>query len=78
MVTDSSFCNILLLDGSSGDGWVTPSTTLLEGTCRERLLDQGIITATDISVEDLKNYTKFMLINAFMDFDETRAQYLSL
>lgn len=77
MVTDTSFCNILLLDGDNGN-WHTPSTPLLDGTCRARLLNQGIITATEIYSTDLKNYTKFMLINAFMDFDENRAEPLSL
>lgn len=81
MVTDTSFCNIVLLDGNidinpSGN-WVTPSTPLLEGTCRARLLKQGIITATEIRLEDLSRYNKFMLINAFMDFDLSRAQPLS-
>lgn len=82
LVTDTSFCNILLLDGNglsnSGDSWVTPSAPLLEGTCRARLLDQGLITATEIPLADLKKYTKFMLINAFMDFDPRRTQPLSL
>lgn len=78
MVTDTSFCNIVLLGGDGGNNWVTPSTPLLEGTCRARLLDQGLITATLIPFEDLRKYTKFILINAFMDFDQSRAQTLWL
>lgn len=78
MVTDTSFCNIVLLDDDGGSNWVTPATPLLEGICRARLLDQGIITATLIPLEELKKYTQFMLINAFMDFDQSRAQPLSV
>lgn len=68
-ITDTSFSNILLFNGLD---WHTPSTPLLEGTCRNRLLDESIIRCADIKLTDLKHYTKVMLINAMLDFDTSR------
>ncbi len=69
-ITDSSFCNILLFNGSQ---WITPKSCLLRGSCRERLLEEGIIEQRDVSIDNLKNYISFMLVNAMMDFDPRRA-----
>ncbi len=70
LITDSSFSNILLFDGS---GWITPKSYLLRGTCRERLLEQGIIREQTVRTDDLKSYASFMLVNAMLDFDLHRA-----
>ena len=65
-VTDTSIANIAFLK----DGvWYTPSTPLLEGTTRERLLDDGFLTAQDIRVEDLESFSQVALLNAMIDFD---------
>lgn len=67
-LTDTSFSNLIFLDGKN---WVTPKTYLLNGTCRQRLLNEGIITEKEI---DLSNYKKFLgvkLINAMLDIDDT-------
>lgn len=69
LITDTSYCNILFFDG---DHWVTPKLPLLHGTCRQRLLDKGLITAKEIRHHHLCNFSQFMLINALLDFDETR------
>lgn len=74
-ITDTSFCNILFYDGSR---WVTPSSPLLRGTCRARLINNGIILPIDITSQELKKFQKFMLINALLDFDESRAEELEL
>ncbi len=65
MITDSSFCNIVFFDGSE---WITPSTPLLRGTARERLLSSGTITERNIGVTDIINFKSFKLINSMRDF----------
>lgn len=69
LITDSSFANIALFDG---ERWVTPSEPLLAGTCRARLIDQGIIAPANITVESLGKYSKITLINAMIGFDPNR------
>ncbi|MCF8365180.1 MAG: aminotransferase class IV [Bacteroidales bacterium] len=71
LVTDTSYCNIILYKGKS---WITPETPLLKGTKRQQLLDEGKITAGKIKANNLKDFEKFMLINAMLDFDEARSQ----
>ena len=65
-ISDSSFANILFFDGEK---WVTPSTPLLYGTCRARLLFEKKISEKEIKPQDLKLFKSFMLINAMRDFD---------
>ncbi|KGN82230.1 hypothetical protein HW49_02150 [Porphyromonadaceae bacterium COT-184 OH4590] len=69
MVTDSSFCNIVFFDGKK---WLTPSTPLLQGTARARLLEQGHIKEIEIGVEDIKRFRSFRLINAMRHFYELK------
>lgn len=68
-VTDASYSNILFFDGKQ---IVTPSTPLLEGTCRARLLAKNSIVEQLISVDDLQSFESFQLVNALNDFDESR------
>lgn len=70
LITDTSFSNIIF---KKENDWVTPKTPLLKGTCRARLLEKGIIEPADIEISHLKQFSHFMLINAMLDFDETRA-----
>lgn len=70
-LTDTSFCNLLLGDGTH---WVTPDTPLLPGTCRARLLDEGLIQALSLRPDDLSRYPYFLLINALLDFNPDRKQ----
>ncbi|WP_321779132.1 aminotransferase class IV [Sulfurimonas sp.] len=66
LVCDTSIANIALFK----DGiWFTPSKPLLNGTTRQRLLDEGRLQETNIKVDDLKDYTKLALLNAMIDFD---------
>jgi len=69
LVTDASYSNILFFDGKQ---IVTPTTPLLEGTCRARLLAINRIVEKSISVDELQNFESFQLINALNDFDKTR------
>lgn len=68
-LTDSSIANILF---SKDSKWYTPALPLLEGTCRARLLDQGIVREDNITLQNFRNYSHFMLINAMNDFDADR------
>ncbi len=67
-LTDTSFSNIALFDGTH---WVTPSTYLLRGTQREKLLCQGIIHEVTIRVDDLSRFQKASLINTMLELGET-------
>ncbi|TDS10857.1 4-amino-4-deoxychorismate lyase [Maribacter caenipelagi] len=69
LVTDASYSNILLFDGKQ---IVTPSTPLLAGTCRARLLAKNSTIEQSISVDELQNFESFQLVNALNDFDENR------
>lgn len=66
-VTDSSYTNIVFFDGNK---WYTPSTPLLPGTARERLIDKEKIIPSPIKFNDLKYFKKFKLVNAMIDFNE--------
>ncbi|QOP46323.1 aminotransferase class IV family protein [Sulfurimonas paralvinellae] len=66
LMTDTSIANIAFFDGRQ---WVTPKQPLLEGTTRARLLEKGFLVARDISVYELKNFSKIALMNAMIDFD---------
>ena len=73
-VTDCSFANLIFWDDKR---WITPENPLLAGTCRARLLDQGVVTIHKISVNQLQSFSKMMLINAMLDFDEQREILIS-
>jgi len=64
MITDSSYANVCLFDGS---GWFTPDKPLLEGTKRAWLLSSKLIQKKAIKPKDLKQYKKISLINAMLD-----------
>ncbi len=64
-LTDTSIANIALYDGKT---WYTPSTPLLKGTMRAKLLDNGFLKTKNIKKEDLSNYTQVALMNAMIGF----------
>lgn len=65
LLTDTSKANIALLQDKK---WWTPKRPLLAGTTRQRLLEEKKIFETDITVDALKNFEKFSLMNAMIDF----------
>lgn len=67
-LTDTSFSNIALYDGTM---WITPSTFLLCGTKREKLIHERIIHEAVIRVEDLSRFEKVSLINTMLELGET-------
>lgn len=71
MITDTSIANILF---KSENKWYTPALPLLHGTCRARLIAQGIVTEAEITLSNFRQYSHFMLINAMNDFKIKRIQ----
>ncbi len=65
-ITDTTIANIAFYNSKR---WVTPAQPLLKGTTRERLLREGKIFEEEISVKDLKNFSRAALMNAMIDFD---------
>jgi len=67
LLTDTSIASIaLLLNGQ----WFTPTSPLLKGTTRERLMDQGVINTADLTIDDLERSEKIALMNAMIGFVE--------
>ncbi len=62
-ITDTSYANLIFGDGEK---WFTPTTYLLNGTCRQRLLLNGEIQEIPIRPEDLSKYKYCKLINAMI------------
>ncbi len=53
-----------------GTEWVTPTTFLLNGTCRQRLLSEGKIKERIIHATDIPSFTHIGLINAMIGLGE--------
>lgn len=67
LLTDTSYTNLILRRGRE---LVTPDTFLLEGTCRRRLLREGIVHTEPVRLHDLPTYDELLLINAMMPLRE--------
>jgi len=66
-LTDASSANIVFFEG---DRMVTPSTPLLRGTARERMLEEGLLTEEPLRPGDLGRFHKAVLINAMCGIDD--------
>lgn len=66
-ILDSSYSNLAFYDGKD---WFTPSSYLLNGTTRQRLLAENKIIETPIRINDLAKYEKISFINAMNDLNE--------
>lgn len=66
-VTDTSIANLAFFDGTL---WHTPKKPLLHGTTRARLIDEGKLKETQISLANIKNYSKIAIMNAMLGFVE--------
>lgn len=66
-ITDTSFSNILF---KKGKDWFTPTTYLLNGVQRTHLLKSKKIKEAEITLQNIKEYSHFQLINAMNDFDD--------
>lgn len=66
-ITDTSYSNILLLKDKT---WFTPKSYLLNGVMRQNLLKLKKIKEAEITLDNIKEFTHFQLINAMNDFDD--------
>jgi len=66
-VTDTSFSNVVFFDGTK---YLTPSSPLLEGTKRAKLITDGFIQEEEIRLNDIKKFKCVHLINALLDLKE--------
>lgn len=66
-ITDTSFSNLLFLKGKE---WFTPTTYLLSGVQRQHLLKQKKIKEAEITLQNIKQFSHFQIINALNDFDD--------
>lgn len=66
-ITDTSYSNLLFLKDKI---WFTPKTYLLNGVMRQSLLSSKKIEETEITINNIKDFSHFQLINALNDFDE--------
>ncbi|SDQ46928.1 4-amino-4-deoxychorismate lyase [Chryseobacterium soldanellicola] len=66
-ITDTSFTNLLFLKGKD---WFTPTSYLLNGVQRQNLLKHKKIKETEVTLQNLKQFSHFQLINALNDFDD--------
>lgn len=67
LLTDSSYTNVALLREGR---WYTPRVPLLEGVQRAHLIEEGLLTACDIAVTELRSYDRIALVNAMMPWSE--------
>jgi 4-amino-4-deoxychorismate lyase len=65
LVTDTTIANVAFWHQ---DKWLTPSTPLLKGTTRERLLREKKIVEIPITLEDLNHFSKMAMMNALLGF----------
>lgn len=65
LLTDTSYCNIALYDGST---WYTPRIPLLYGVNRAQLLAEGKLLEKDIKPSELINFQSICLFNAMIEF----------
>lgn len=66
-ITDTSFSNLLFQKGKE---WFTPSTFLLNGVQRQHLLKAKKIKETEITLQNIQDFSHFQIINAMNDFDD--------
>ena len=67
LLTDTSMSNLIFKDGNR---WITPAKPLLKGTCRERMIAEGLLSEADIRPEELTGFAGCRVINAMRPADE--------
>ncbi|MBB4077821.1 4-amino-4-deoxychorismate lyase [Lewinella aquimaris] len=66
-VTDASYANLALFDGSH---WYTPAWPLLRGTRREFLIKQKVLRPSVIRLRDIPHFQSIRLVNSMMEWDD--------
>lgn len=67
-ITDTSYSNLLF---KKGKDWFTPKTYLLNGVQRQSLLKAKKIKEAEITLQNLREYSHFQLINALNEADDS-------
>lgn len=67
LITDTSFSNVVF---SRGGRYFTPENPLLNGTRRQKLLREGVITEKKIDICSLSGYDRIYLINALLGMED--------
>ena len=65
LLTDTTIANIAL---RRDDIWYTPSQPLLEGSTRQRLMEEGCLVPADIPCDALGTFDELALMNAMIGF----------
>jgi len=73
LVTDTTVANIAL---RKGNVWYTPSSPILRGTTRERLLEKKFLKEDDIPCSAIGSYDELALMNAMIGFRTVRPEGL--
>lgn len=66
IVTDTTIANIAVFYENQ---WFISKESLLEGTTKQRLIEEQKLILKDISLQMLQNASKIALLNAMIDFD---------
>jgi 4-amino-4-deoxychorismate lyase len=66
-ITDTTYSNVVL---QKGDELYTPHNPILNGTKRQKLLQEGSISEKIIKIESLKEYSRIYLINTMLDIED--------
>lgn len=66
-ITDTTYSNVVM---QKGDVLHTPHNPILNGTKRQKLLQEGTISEKVIRKESLKEYNRIYLINAMLDLED--------
>ncbi len=66
-ITDTSYSNLLFKKGKE---WFTPVSYLLNGVQRQHLLKQKKVKEAEITLQNLKSFSHFQIINAMNGFNE--------
>jgi 4-amino-4-deoxychorismate lyase len=64
-ITDTSIANIAFYDKEK---WITPKVPLLQGTMRQKLIDEGFLHPRNIRTSELDTFTQVALMNAMIGF----------
>ena len=73
-ITDTSISNLIFFDEKN---WFTPKTPLLKGTCRQRLLEEKKISAREIRVDAIWQFSGLKLINSMRYPEEEKMILMS-
>lgn len=67
LITDSSYSNVAFLEKGK---FYVPSSYLLNGTKRQKLLAENVVTEKNITLDSIFDYEKIFLINSMIDIHD--------